>query len=106
MLEKYRGKEFIKKEKKLLKKIIPKRPGTGISPMHWFSIIGKRAVKNLVEDRIIKKSDFKNKNYNFNEKNLVISSSKNGFKETCQKIYFRSRWKTNDLQNYREVEKM
>ena len=53
-------KKFIKKGEKITaEKIIPKRPGTGISPMYWSSIIGKKATKNLFEDRIIKKSDFK-----------------------------------------------
>ncbi len=53
-------KKFIKKGEKITeKKIIPKRPGTGISPMHWLSVIGKIATKNLFEDTIIKRSDFK-----------------------------------------------
>lgn len=30
-----------------------KRPGTGISPMKWYDIIGKRAVRNFEEDELI-----------------------------------------------------
>ena len=30
-----------------------KRPGTGISPMKWFDILGKRAIKDFKEDELI-----------------------------------------------------
>ena len=53
-------KEFIKKGEIITeKKIIPKRPGTGISPMNWNNIIGKKSKKNLFEDEILKISDYK-----------------------------------------------
>ena len=53
-------KKFIKKGEKISeKKLIAKRPGTGISPMYWKKILGKKATKNLKEDEIIKISDFK-----------------------------------------------
>ena len=41
------------------KNIIPKRPGNGISPIHWDKIIGKKALKNLKEDALIKWKDIK-----------------------------------------------
>ena len=54
-------KKYIKKGEKITSKnIISKRPGTGITPMNWSKIIGKRATKNLYEDKIIKNSDLKN----------------------------------------------
>lgn len=34
-----------------------KRPGTGISPLHWDEIIGMRAARDLVEDDILQWSD-------------------------------------------------
>ena len=47
--------ENIKKGKKFtIKNIIAKRPGTGISPMYLFKVIGKRAKKNFVRDELIK----------------------------------------------------
>ena len=47
--------ESIKKGKKFtIKNIIAKRPGTGISPMYLFKVIGKRAKKNFVRDELIK----------------------------------------------------
>ncbi len=53
-------KKFIKKGEKITtKNIISKRPGTGITPMNWSKVIGKRANKNLYEDKIIKNSDLK-----------------------------------------------
>ncbi len=54
-------KKFIQKGEKISeKKLIAKRPGTGISPMYWKKILGKKATKNLKEDEIIKMiSDFK-----------------------------------------------
>jgi N-acetylneuraminate synthase len=53
-------KEFIKKGEIISeKKIIPKRPGNGISPMNWFKVVGKRSAKNLFEDEMVKKSDLK-----------------------------------------------
>ena len=30
-----------------------KRPGTGISPMKWFEILGTKAVKDFDEDELI-----------------------------------------------------
>jgi N,N'-diacetyllegionaminate synthase len=30
-----------------------KRPGNGISPMKWFEVIGKEALKNFEEDELI-----------------------------------------------------
>ena len=30
-----------------------KRPGTGISPMRWFDILGTRAVRDFAEDELI-----------------------------------------------------
>lgn len=36
------------------KNITIKRPGTGISPMKWFNVIGKKAKKNFKADEIIK----------------------------------------------------
>ncbi len=30
-----------------------KRPGTGVSPMHWDELIGRRAARNYVEDELI-----------------------------------------------------
>jgi N,N'-diacetyllegionaminate synthase len=30
-----------------------KRPGTGISPMKWFEMIGTTAVKDFAEDELI-----------------------------------------------------
>jgi sialic acid synthase SpsE len=35
-----------------------KRPGTGISPYSYYKIIGKRAKKNILKDKIISKKDF------------------------------------------------
>ena len=47
--------EDIKKSQKFtIKNIIAKRPGTGISPMHLFKVIGKKAKKNFVRDELIK----------------------------------------------------
>ncbi len=39
--------------------LIMKRPGTGISPEKIYKIIGRKAVKDLNEDVILKKTDFK-----------------------------------------------
>ena len=50
----------IKKNEKLSDlNLISKRPGTGISPMFWKKIIGKKAIKNLTSDYILKWRDFK-----------------------------------------------
>jgi len=35
-----------------------KRPGTGISPLHWDQIVGKEAALDLKEDELIRWSDF------------------------------------------------
>lgn len=42
-------------EKFTIKNITTKRPGTGISPMKWKSIIGKKSKYNYQKDEIIKK---------------------------------------------------
>jgi N-acetylneuraminate synthase len=34
-----------------------KRPGTGISPLHWDEVIGRKLAKNLEEDHVIQWSD-------------------------------------------------
>jgi sialic acid synthase SpsE len=34
-----------------------KRPGTGISPLHWDEVIGKKARIDIEEDRIMQFSD-------------------------------------------------
>lgn len=36
-----------------------KRPGNGISPMHWYDVLGKVAEKDFVEDELITKTGFK-----------------------------------------------
>ena len=33
--------------------ITVKRPGTGISPMRWYEVIGKTAIHNFKEDELI-----------------------------------------------------
>ena len=46
---------IIKKgEKFSLKNLAVKRPGTGISPMKIFKVVGKFAKKNFIKDEIIK----------------------------------------------------
>jgi N-acetylneuraminate synthase len=40
--------EVIKKED-----LMPKRPGTGISPVYTDIVIGRKVVKDLVEDTIL-----------------------------------------------------
>lgn len=40
--------------------LICKRPGNGISPMHWYEIMGKKAEYDFQEDQVIKSSLFKN----------------------------------------------
>jgi len=50
--------KFIKKGEFIRENnLIPKRPGTGISPNLISSVIGKKAKKNIPKDRIIKKKD-------------------------------------------------
>ncbi len=50
----------IKKNEKIKKNdLISKRPGTGISPMFFYKIIGKRAKTNLQSDHILKWKDLK-----------------------------------------------
>jgi len=39
--------------------IIPKRPGSGISPIYWDRLIGKKVLNNLKEDTLIKWKDIK-----------------------------------------------
>jgi sialic acid synthase SpsE len=41
--------------------LIAKRPGTGISPINWDSLIGLRAVRNIKQDEILDWKDFSNK---------------------------------------------
>ncbi len=38
--------------------ITTKRPGNGISPMHWYKVIGQKAEKNFEEDQLIVHSGF------------------------------------------------
>ena len=38
--------------------ITTKRPGNGISPMHWYEVIGQKAEKNFEEDQLIVHSGF------------------------------------------------
>ena len=40
--------------------LICKRPGNGISPMHWYELLGKKAEDDFKEDELIKSSEFKN----------------------------------------------
>ena len=40
--------------------IISKRPGHGISPMHWESIIGKTLLNDVESDKALQWSDFSN----------------------------------------------
>lgn len=42
-----KGEEFIEKN------LAVKRPGNGISPMSWFDILGKKAIKDFEEDELI-----------------------------------------------------
>ena len=42
------------------KNITCKRPGNGISPMHWYDILGKKAEFDFEEDEVIRSSLFKN----------------------------------------------
>ena len=45
----------IKKSERFTKKNLTiKRPGTGISPMMYYKILGKKAVKKFKKDEIIK----------------------------------------------------
>ncbi len=37
--------------------LIPKRPGTGITPLHWDEVIGMTAVRDLKEDHVLRWSD-------------------------------------------------
>ena len=52
-------KHLIKGEKLTEKKILTKRPGSGISPIHWNKVLGKRVNKNLSKDHIIQWKDLK-----------------------------------------------
>ncbi|EIA2530839.1 N-acetylneuraminate synthase family protein, partial [Salmonella enterica] len=38
--------------------ITTKRPGNGISPMHWYEVLGKKAEKDFEEDQLIVHSGF------------------------------------------------
>ena len=50
----------IKKNKKItISDIVFKRPGTGISPLKYKEIIGKKALKTIHPNKVIKKNFFK-----------------------------------------------
>lgn len=46
-------KEIAQGELFSLDNLIVKRPGSGISPMRWYEVIGKRAARNFKEDELI-----------------------------------------------------
>lgn len=49
------AKRYIKKGELLTEdNITCKRPGNGISPMHWYEILGTRAISNFEDDELIK----------------------------------------------------
>ena len=48
------SKKIFKGEAFTAKNLLVKRPSTGISPMNWYKVIGKKAKKNFNEDEIIK----------------------------------------------------
>ena len=53
------AKKFIKKGERITENsLIPKRPGTGISPDHISSVIGKKAKRNIQKDTVLKESHF------------------------------------------------
>jgi len=47
------ARDIIKGEVLSEENIAVKRPGTGISPMEWDNVVGKKAKKNFREDEII-----------------------------------------------------
>ena len=47
-----------------------KRPGTGVSPIHWDKVIGKVSKRNYLKDSLIKSTDFEF----VNSKNFVAKS--------------------------------
>lgn len=53
-------KEIMKGEILTEENITCKRPGNGISPMQWYSVLGRKAEKNFSEDELIIISDVKN----------------------------------------------
>lgn len=53
-------KEIKKGETFTINNITVKRPGNGISPMHWYEILGKTAQRNFLEDELIEDKDFVN----------------------------------------------
>ena len=46
---------------KYLEDLTYKRPGSGISPLHWDKVIGMRTINNLETDHILKWSDITEK---------------------------------------------
>ena len=46
-------KNIKKGEKFSQSNITTKRPGTGISPVEWYNVLGKKAVKNFKADELI-----------------------------------------------------
>ena len=53
----YTNKIIKKNEIFTLENLIPKRPGIGISPLFAKKIYGKKAKKNIPNDRLLKWSD-------------------------------------------------
>lgn len=51
-------KDIKKGEEYTVDNITCKRPGNGISPMHWYEILGKKAEKDFLEDELIVDSNF------------------------------------------------
>jgi len=53
-------KESIQKNQIFKKELlIPKRPGTGISPLHWHKILGRKAKKKIQKDHLLSWNDIK-----------------------------------------------